>query len=102
MFVAQASLTGESLPAEKPLPLASRSTAIRWRRHLCFMGTTVGGTAQAMVIATVPIPGLVNGGSLVSRKASRMPFSKGISRVSMLLIRFAGDGSGGVAYQWLH
>lgn len=38
LFVAQASLTGESLPVEKPLPLASRSTAIRWSATPCVYG----------------------------------------------------------------
>lgn len=38
LFVAQASLTGESLPVEKPLPLASRSTAIRWSATRCVYG----------------------------------------------------------------
>ncbi len=37
LFVAQASLTGESLPVEKPLPLASRSTAIRWSATPCVL-----------------------------------------------------------------
>lgn len=37
LFVAQASLTGESLPVEKPLPLASRSTAIRWSVTPCVL-----------------------------------------------------------------
>lgn len=54
LFVAQASLTGESLPVEK-------AATTRQPEHsnplecdtLCFMGTTVvSGTAQAMVIAT--------------------------------------------------
>ncbi|STM41079.1 Mg(2+) transport ATPase, P-type [Escherichia coli] len=37
LFVAQASLTGESLPVEKQLPLASRSTAIRWSATPCVL-----------------------------------------------------------------
>jgi Mg2+-importing ATPase len=54
LFVAQASLTGESLPVEK----AARSRNPQQTNPLecdtlCFMGTTVvSGTAQAMVIAT--------------------------------------------------
>ncbi len=84
LFVAQASLTGESLPVEK-------AATTRQPEHsnplecdtLCFMGTTVvSGTAQAMVIATggqYPGFGQLAGGVLVSRKASRMPFSKGLA-----------------------
>ena len=80
LFVAQASLTGESLPVEK-------AATTRQPEHsnplecdtMCFMGTTVvSGTAQAMVIATGANTWFGNWrGVLVSRKASRMPFSKG-------------------------
>ena len=91
LFVAQASLTGESLPVEKTAhsrqpeqnnPLECDT--------LCFMGTNVvSGTAQAMVIAT---GGNTWFGQLAGR-VSEQPeepnaFQQGISRVSLLLIRF--------------
>ncbi len=59
------------------------------------MGTTVvSGTAQAMVIATGAIPGLVNWrGVLVSRKASRMPSAGDQPRQYAADSLYAGDGS---------
>lgn len=54
LFIAQASLTGESLPVEKVAvsrqPLNSNPLECD---TLCFMGTNVAsGTAQALIIAT--------------------------------------------------
>ncbi|WP_318364805.1 magnesium-translocating P-type ATPase [Enterobacter sp.] len=91
LFVAQASLTGESLPVEKLAVTrnAAQTNALECDT-LCFMGTNVvSGTAQAMVIAT---GGNTWFGQLAGR-VSEQPaepnaFQKGISRVSMLLIRF--------------
>ncbi|MFY9996749.1 MAG: magnesium-translocating P-type ATPase [Leclercia sp.] len=91
LFVAQASLTGESLPVEK----VARSRDPQQTNPLecdtlCFMGTTVvSGTAQAIVIAT-------GGGTWFGQLAGRVSeqssepnaFQQGIGRVSMLLIRF--------------
>ncbi|ARD62785.1 magnesium-translocating P-type ATPase [Kosakonia radicincitans DSM 16656] len=91
LFVAQASLTGESLPVEKVA--ISRQTAQKNPLEcdtLCFMGTNVvSGTAQAMVIGT---GGNTWFGQLAGRVSEQESepnaFQKGISRVSMLLIRF--------------
>ncbi|KDE36413.1 magnesium ABC transporter ATPase [Kosakonia radicincitans UMEnt01/12] len=91
LFVAQASLTGESLPVEKAA--TSRQTAQKNPLEcdtLCFMGTNVvSGTAQAMVIGT---GGNTWFGQLAGRVSEQESepnaFQKGISRVSMLLIRF--------------
>jgi Mg2+-importing ATPase len=91
LFVAQASLTGESLPIEKVAktrhpaqtnPLESDT--------LCFMGTNVvSGTAQAMVIATGGDTWFGQLAGRVSEQESEPnAFQKGIGRVSMLLIRF--------------
>jgi len=91
LFVAQASLTGESLPVEK----VARSRDPQQTNPLecdtlCFMGTTVvSGTAQAIVIAS-------GGGTWFGQLAGRVSeqssepnaFQQGIGRVSMLLIRF--------------
>jgi Mg2+-importing ATPase len=53
LFVAQASLTGESLPVEKVAKTRERIRPTRWKATPCFMGTNVvSGTAQAVVIAT--------------------------------------------------
>ncbi len=91
LFVAQASLTGESLPVEKVSttrepdqtnPLESDT--------LCFMGTNVvSGTAHAMVIATGGNTWFGQLAGRVNRQENEPnAFQKGISRVSMLLIRF--------------
>ncbi|WBU48880.1 magnesium-translocating P-type ATPase [Kosakonia pseudosacchari] len=91
LFVAQASLTGESLPVEKVATtrLAAQRNPLE-ADTLCFMGTNVvSGTAQAMVIAT---GGNTWFGQLAGRvseqETEQNAFQKGISRVSMLLIRF--------------
>lgn len=91
LFVAQASLTGESLPVEK----VARSRDPQQMNPLecdtlCFMGTTVvSGTAQAIVTAT---GGNTWFGQLAGRvsehESEPNAFQKGIGRVSMLLIRF--------------
>ncbi len=41
-------------------------------------------------------------GRVVSRKASRMPFSKGSAASVCADSLYAGDGSGGAVNQWLH
>lgn len=91
LFVAQASLTGESLPVEKVAKTrAADQTNPLESDTLCFMGTNVvSGTAQAMVIAT---GGNTWFGQLAGRVSEQESepnaFQKGIGRVSMLLIRF--------------
>ncbi|MFW0764582.1 magnesium-translocating P-type ATPase [Trabulsiella odontotermitis] len=91
LFVAQASLTGESIPVEKVVrsrePQQSNPLECD---TLCFMGTNVvSGTAQAVVFAT---GGNTWFGQLAGRVSEQESepnaFQKGISRVSMLLIRF--------------
>ncbi len=91
LFVAQASLTGESLPVEKVArsrdPLQQNPLECD---TLCFMGTNVvSGSAQAIVFAT---GGRTWFGQLAGRVSEQESepnaFQKGISRVSMLLIRF--------------
>ncbi|HKS35114.1 MAG TPA: magnesium-translocating P-type ATPase [Enterobacteriaceae bacterium] len=91
LFVAQASLTGESLPVEKYATCRDAQPRNPLEcESLCFMGTNVvSGTAQAIVVAT-------GGGSWFGQLAGRVSeqasepnaFQQGIGRVSMLLIRF--------------
>ena len=91
LFISQASLTGESLPVEKVAH--SRDTTHDNALEcdtLCFMGTSVvSGTARAMVIASG-----VNtwfgqlAGRVTRQEEEPNAFQQGISRVSMLLIRF--------------
>lgn len=91
LFVAQASLTGESLPVEKVAHTReTRQNNPLECDTLCFMGTNVvSGTAQAMVIATGAHTWFGQLAGRVSEQESEQnAFQKGISRVSMLLIRF--------------
>lgn len=91
LFVAQASLTGESLPVEKSAITRQMAQSNPLECDtLCFMGTNVvSGTAQALVIAT---GGQTWFGQLASRvgeqESEPNAFQKGIGRVSLLLIRF--------------
>jgi len=91
LFIAQASLTGESLPVEKVAKTRepNQSNPLECDT-LCFMGTNVvSGTAQAMVIATGANTWFGQLAGRVSEQESEPnAFQKGISRVSMLLIRF--------------
>lgn len=91
LFVAQSSLTGESLPVEKVASSRNpqQSNPLECDT-LCFMGTTVvSGSAQAIVIAT---GGNTWFGQLAGRVSDQESepnaFQTGISRVSLLLIRF--------------
>ncbi|VYU46502.1 magnesium-translocating P-type ATPase [Metakosakonia massiliensis] len=91
LFVAQASLTGESLPVEKVAHTrAPEQNNPLECDTLCFMGTSVvSGTALALVIATGA--GTWFGqlaGRVAEQESEPNAFQQGISRVSMLLIRF--------------
>ena len=97
LFVAQAAMTGESLPAEKFVEgLASDAssspgaTALD-QRNLVFMGTNVvSGTATALVVAT---GGRSYFGALATHatatETTPNAFQAGVNSVSWLLIRFA-------------
>ena len=91
LFVAQASLTGESLPVEKVATTRDpkQSNPLECDT-LCSMGTNVvSGTAQAFVIATgCEIWCGQLAGRVSEQESEQNAFQKGISRVSMLLIRF--------------
>ena len=89
LFVAQASLTGESLPVEKVATSRDpqQSNPLECDT-LCFMGTNVvSGTAQAIVIATGANTWFGQLAGRVSEQESEQnAFQKGISRVSMLVM----------------
>ena len=91
LFVAQAAMTGESLPVEKFVQRRGDSEAALEQSNLVFMGTNVvSGTATALVVATGNRSYF---GALASRVVAtdRAPtaFQAGINSVSWLLIRFA-------------
>jgi P-type Mg2+ transporter len=87
LYLLQASLTGESLPAEKEAtgePASTKADA----RNMVFMGTSVvSGTATAEVIQTGPRTAF---GDIAARLAARpeeTAFDKGLRNFSQLLAR---------------
>ncbi len=96
LFVAQAAMTGESLPVEKFVHGSSApGSAALDQPNLLFMGTNVvSGTATALVLATGPRSWF---GILAAHASDANPaaetapnaFQAGVNSVSWLLIRFA-------------
>jgi Mg2+-importing ATPase len=91
LFVAQAAMTGESLPVEKFPDSQGVSAGPLDQRNLAFMGTSVvSGAATALVLATGPRTYF---GTLATRVLAVDPapnaFQAGVNSVSWLLIRFA-------------
>ncbi len=90
LFISQATLTGESLPVEKSAqPCYSTGSPLE-SSNLCFMGTSVAsGSGLALVVATGESTWF---GQLARQTLGKDPepnaFRQGISRVSLLLIRF--------------
>ncbi|MGY6269981.1 magnesium-translocating P-type ATPase [Achromobacter denitrificans] len=90
LFVAQAALTGESLPVEKHARQRASAASALELENMAFMGTNVvSGSGSALVVAT---GARTYFGQLAGRvtQASRAPtqFQQGINRVSWILIRF--------------
>jgi P-type Mg2+ transporter len=89
LFINQASLTGESFPAEKvPGPVQTKGTSSSEVTNIAFMGTSVvSGTALGLVIKT----GLSTQFGEVSRKLATIhmetSFDKGIRSFTWLMIR---------------
>ncbi len=92
LFVSQGALTGESLPVEKHglLPPHQREiTEPLELENLCFLGTNViSGTATAVVVETGDRTCLGTLAKTVTGVRSRTSFDRGISDVSLLLVRF--------------
>ena len=97
LFVAQAAMTGESLPVEKfvqalaPEAAAGQDGGPFEQRNLLFMGTNVtSGTATALVVATGARSYF---GTLAAHASATETtpnaFQAGLNSVSWLLIRFA-------------
>ena len=94
LFVAQAAMTGESLPVEKFAqagPEGTTSTGPLEQRNLVFMGTNVvSGTATALVVATGSRSYFGTlAASATAVEAAPNAFQAGVNSVSWLLIRFA-------------
>ena len=91
-FVSQSSLTGESEPIEKKSALTDSSLrrgSVVELEDVCFMGSTViSGTADGIVIATGSHSYLGTIAKSIAGIRVDTAFDKGISKVSILLIRF--------------
>jgi Mg2+-importing ATPase len=91
LFVAQAAMTGESLPVEKFAAPDPAQTNLLEQPNLLFMGTNVvSGSATAMVLAT---GNRTCFGTIAQRSTATASaptaFQAGVNSVSWLLIRFA-------------
>ena len=91
LFVAQAAMTGESLPIEKFADRRGNAEGALEQNNLLFMGTNVvSGSATALVVST---GNSTYFGTLATRVTAtdRAPtaFQVGVNSVSWLLIRFA-------------
>ena len=87
LFVDQATLTGESYPAEKDVTEVAADAPLAGRRNAVFLGThVVSGLATAVVIRTGPATEF---GAIAQRLAARpqeTEFERGVRRFGALLI----------------
>jgi len=91
LFVAQAAMTGESLPVEKFAEISQPPEGLFDAPNLVFMGTNVvSGSATALVVATGErtVFGALSG-RVTRQNRSVSAFQAGVNSVSWLLIRFA-------------
>ncbi|MFA6428726.1 MAG: magnesium-translocating P-type ATPase [Candidatus Buchananbacteria bacterium] len=90
LFVNQAVLTGESLPAEKHAITAINKVVSQYElANICFMGTNVeSGTATALVLTTGQNTQFGSLADDLSVKRQLTNFDLGINRFTWLMIRF--------------
>ena len=91
LFVSQAMLTGESMPAEKrnlPIRDAVNISPLELD-NICFMGTNVvSGSATAMIVTTGNQTYFGSISKSIVGKSAETSFDKGVNKVSYLLIKF--------------
>ncbi|WP_342260597.1 magnesium-translocating P-type ATPase [Spiroplasma endosymbiont of Notiophilus biguttatus] len=89
LFINQSSLTGESLPAEKHAINDPTYQNLFDLQNICFMGTSVvSGSAIAIVIATATNTYFATIADTINKQRPLSSFSKGIKRVTLMLICF--------------
>src|SRR6266487_2792194 len=87
LFVNEATLTGESYPAEKSVNILPRDTPLRGRTNSVFMGTfVVRGTAKVLVIKTAANTELGKKSDRLRRKAPETEFERGVRRFGYFLM----------------
>lgn len=89
LFINQAALTGESLPAEKHAPPSRVFTGSDFElANMCYMGTGVStGTAVALVVATGRRTKFGALAEQVVRREEVSSFDRGVNRFTWLMIR---------------
>jgi Mg2+-importing ATPase len=90
LFVIQATLTGESLPAEKTnAPDSRENVSSIERTNLCFLGTSVeSGSATAVIVATGPHTYFGKVASSLAGRQIETAFDKGVKNFTWLMLRF--------------
>ncbi len=89
LFVNQASLTGEAMPASKYPLVEPAGTDCLQLRNTCFMGTSVSsGAATALVIHTGSRAVFGGIAGVIAGERSLTSFDRGITRFTWLMIRF--------------
>ena len=87
LYVQQAALTGESLPADKEATGAAASTQAD-ARHMIFLGTSVvSGTATAEAVATGPRTAFGDIAARLAARAEETAFDRGLRDFSQLLAK---------------
>ncbi len=90
LFVNQASLTGEALPAEKHAEARQGAPGgIEDLNNICFMGTTVvSGTATGVIALTGRRAYFGGVAAIIAGQRALTSFDRGINRFAWLMIRF--------------
>jgi P-type Mg2+ transporter len=90
LFVAQAALTGESLPVEKlETPEGRENISPLEFTNICFLGTSVeSGSATAVVVETGAKTYFGSMASSITGQETETSFDKGVHRFTLLMIQF--------------